>query len=412
MARVAMLVSNGHAPDPRVAKEAAALAAAGHAVTVYAFDRERTAGPEREQVGAVRVERVRPPVPLPPHLAAVRLGLAYFHAALRRRLLRAPADVVHCHDHDTCAVGAWWQRHGARRAGLARGWFVFDAHDLYWTWALLDDPDARWRRALAAALRWTDRRFARRADLLITTTEGTGAGHPGFAEIYRAWGCAPVVVWNAPPPAAPPAPLPPRFTLGYIGNVRDTAMFAHLVVALELLPSAARPALRIAGTGRNADRVRRLLDAAQRRLGLEVTVSGAFHAAEIPALMAGVSVQYCLYSRRRGNIDRAMAVKLLESVAHGRRVIGNADSLMGDWIRDRDWGWAVADHDPAALAAALRAAAAACAAGDRPQALRPPPTWAEQERRLARAYAEMLRPPAVRSRRRPVGAPIAGADPH
>jgi glycosyltransferase involved in cell wall biosynthesis len=392
MARVAMLVSNGHAPDPRVEKEAEALSAAGHAVTIYAFDRFRSAGPPVEHAGRVRIERVRPAVTLPLNMAATRIGLVHFHAAVRRRLLQAPADVVHCHDHDTCPVGAWWKRRGARRAGLAQGRFVFDAHDLYWTWALLPDPDARWRKAVAATLRWTDRRFARCADLLITTTQGGAGRRPGLAELYREWGCDPVVIWNAPPPGAV-CPLPRRFTVGYIGNVRDPAMFDDLVDAIALLPAAERPALRIAGMGRSAAYVRRRLDEAGRRLGIEVTVSGAFHSREIPALMAAVSVQYCLYPMRRGHIDRAMPVKLLESVAHGRRVIGNADSLMGEWIRRHDWGWAIADGDPRALARAIGAAALACAAdGDRPPVLDAPLLWPEQARRLADAYAMMLEP--------------------
>ena len=64
MARVAMLVSNGHAPDPRVEKEADALADAGHDVTVYAFDRHREHR-ALEHAGPVRVERVSPPGALP-----------------------------------------------------------------------------------------------------------------------------------------------------------------------------------------------------------------------------------------------------------------------------------------------------------------------------------------------------------
>ncbi len=385
-----MLVSNAHAPDPRVEKEAGALAAAGHHVTVYAFDRHHEQ-PRLEQAGSVRVERVRPPAALPGNMVAVGLGLAYFHAAVRRRLLRSPADVVHCHDHDTCAVGLWWKRRGARRAGLVRGRFVFDVHDLYWTWALVAHPDARWRRALAAALRRSDRRFARAADLVITTTEAQIGRRPGAAELYREWGCDPVTIWNAPPPAGVVPPLPTRFTVGYIGNVREPAMFGHLAAAIELLPRDERPALRIAGMGRAADEVRRLLGDASRRVGIEVTLSGAFHRAAITDLMADVSVQYCVYPTRRGNIHRAMPVKLFESVVHGRRVIGNAGTLMGEWIREREWGWEVSDGNVRELADAIRAAAAACAADDgRPAALRLPPLWPEQARRLTEAYEALL----------------------
>jgi glycosyltransferase involved in cell wall biosynthesis len=390
MARVAMLVSNGHAPDPRVEKEAEALAAAGHDVTVYAFDRSRE-GHALEPTGPVRVERVSPPAALPSNMLAVRAGLAYFHAAVRRRLLRAPADVVHCHDQDTCAVGLWWKRRGARRAGLARGRFVFDAHDLYWTWALLPRPDARWRRVLAAALRKNDRRFARAADLVITTTDGRAGARPGFAELYREWGCCPVTIWNSPPAPAVVPPLPSRFTLGYVGSVREPLMFQQLVDAIALLPREERPALRIAGGGRSAEHVRRLVGDASPRLGIEATVTGAFHSASIPRLMADVSVQFCVYPTRRGNIDRAMPVKLFESVVHGRRVIGNAGTLMGEWIRRYDWGWEVPHGNVRALADAIRAAATACAAdGGRPASLRLPPSWPEQATVLAQAYQAML----------------------
>ena len=298
---------------------------------------------------------------------------------------------MHCHDHDTCAVGLWWKHRGARRAGLGRGRFVFDVHDLYWTWALVARPEARWRRALAAALRRSDRRFARAADLVITTTEAKVGRRPGAAELYREWGCDPVTIWNAPPAPGVVPPLPTRFTIGYIGNVREPAMFGHLVAAIELLPRDERPALRIAGMGRAADEVSRILGDASRRLGIQVKLSGAFHRAAIPDLMAEVSVQYCVYPTRRGNIDRAMPVKLFESVVHGRRVIGNADTLMGEWIREREWGWEVADGNVRALADAIRAAAAACAADDgRPAVLRLPPLWPEQARRLAEAYEALL----------------------
>ena len=65
-------------------------------------------------------------------------------------------------------------------------------------------------------------------------------------------------------------------------------------------------------------------------------------------MMAQTSVQYCPYPTARGNIDRAMPVKLLESVAYGRLVIGNGETLMGEWIARNDWGWGVAEDEPPA----------------------------------------------------------------
>jgi glycosyltransferase involved in cell wall biosynthesis len=390
VARIAMVVSNGHAPDPRVAKEATSLAEAGHELVIYAFDRAREL-PEREQVEPrVCVERMRPPWSMSGSMLTTGLGLAYFRTEVRRRLERARPDAVHCHDQDTCAVGQWWKSRGARAAGLHRGRFVFDAHDLYWTWALLPAPDARWRQALAAALRASHRRYARAADLLVTVSEGTAA-HPGTAEVYRDWGCAPVVVWNAPLACEVASPLPERFTVGYIGTVREPAMFERLIAAIGRLEPSQRPALRIAGSGRSQEQVRSLVAAASAELGIDARVTGAFHAREIPALMAECSVQYCVYPTRRGNIDRAMPVKLLEAIASGRRVLGNADTLMGDYIADRGWGWTVRDGDVGALADALRAARALCdAEGRRAPRLQPPPLWPDQGQRLVAAYERLL----------------------
>ena len=57
MTHIAMLLSNAFRPDPRVLKEAAALAAAGYAVTVIAWDREGKLPPQ-EQVDGFTVRRV------------------------------------------------------------------------------------------------------------------------------------------------------------------------------------------------------------------------------------------------------------------------------------------------------------------------------------------------------------------
>ena len=180
-----MLVSNRYDPDPRVHKEARSLVAAGYRVTVLAWDREYER-PASEVRDGVRIQRLRARRAKPGDLGAAVVGLVSFHHAARKELLRSRPRAVHCHDHDTCAVGWWWRTLGARRAGVEDPRFVFDAHDLYWTWVSIGNPRSRWRRAAGAVLRHKDRFYARRADLLITATEGRGE-QEGFAEIYRRW---------------------------------------------------------------------------------------------------------------------------------------------------------------------------------------------------------------------------------
>jgi glycosyltransferase involved in cell wall biosynthesis len=384
-----MVVSNAYDPDPRVEKEASSLTAAGHEVRVFAFDRYREKSAAPVHANGARIERIAPALALPRNMAATRAGLAYFRSQVKRRLHEFSPHVVHCHDQDTCVLGAWWKRKGARQSGLRRGVFVFDAHDLYWTWALLPNPRARWRKALAALLEQSDRRYASFADLVITVTEGVH-NHPGTAEIYRGWGIEPLVLWNAPMPPASLPPLPANFTVGYIGNVREPAMFRDWIAALERMPAGERPSVRIAGAGRSATEVSKLFEDARTRLGVEVCVSGGFQSADLSALIAECCVQYCVYPTGRGNIDRAMPVKLLDSVAHGRPVIGNANSLMADWILKNDWGWVVPEGDPDRLADVFRQARVRCASfADGGAALQAPPLWPEQGRKLVAAYERL-----------------------
>ena len=377
-----MVVSNRYDPDPRVQKEATTLVEAGHRVQVFAYDRAHDGGPAEEVRQGVRIHRLRLKCRAYGVNAGTLLGLSEFRRAVSRILNADPPDVLHCHDQDTCALGlAFKQRRGTR--------FIFDAHDFYWTFLTREKSVAAWRRGAARLLEASHRRYARAADLLITVTDSVSE-HPGTADLYRRWGCDPLVIWNAPLAVHSPPPLPARFTVGYYGNVRAPAMFDWLLQAIEAMPEAERPALRVAGGGTAQSAVATRLQHAENHLGIPVHVTGPFAMEELYALMAECSIQYCAYPRQ-GNVERSVPVKLLDAVAHGRRVIGNADMLMGDWIREKNWGWAVREGDVSMLTRALTQAAESLAGrGERPSPLSPPPTWEEQEARLLAAYDRLL----------------------
>ncbi len=397
MAHIAMIVTNRYDPDPRVQKEAASLVQAGHRVVVYAFDRQGEIEAREERLQGVEIRRLRPRVSDYGRVVPVLLGLSAFGAEVRRQLLRDPPDALHCHDHDTCFIGYWWQKWGARAAGQQRatakverrGLFVFDVHDLYWTRLLSASSNRLLRRAGAKLLQASDRFYARAADLLITATDAVDY-HPGLAAIYREWGCDPLTIWNAPLPVQRLPPLPERFTVGYFGSIRDLDMFRWLVDAIARLPPESRPDLRVAGAGVLQAEVGSLLQSASDRLGLRLQLGGRFAPWELPELMAGCSVQYCVYSLEHGNMDRAVPVKLFDSIVNGRPVIGNSDCLMGDFIARYGAGWTAPAGDVPALAAALSEAGRRLEHGRPPAPLTSPPLWPEQGSRLAEAYSRIL----------------------
>ena len=83
-------------------------------------------------------------------------------------------------------------------------------------------------------------------------------------------------------------------------------------------------------------------------------MSGSFTEAELPGLMARISVMYALYPPERGNIlQGALPAKMFEAAAFGRPSIVNSGCHMGEVCESGKLGRAVPWGDAQALATAL-----------------------------------------------------------
>ncbi len=155
--RVAMLLSNPLAPDPRVSKEAKALADVGFEVTVYAWDRECCHARE-EQTDGFRIVRVYEPATYGQAVKQIRPLLRYGRQV--RKLLQAERPtVIHCHDLETLPLGY--------RIGRSLGaTVVFDAHE----WCYYGDAQ-RLRWLLVGAGRALERYYSPRCDLIVVTNQ-------------------------------------------------------------------------------------------------------------------------------------------------------------------------------------------------------------------------------------------------
>ncbi len=244
--RVCMFVLNDCTMDSRVLREAASLAAAGAEVTIIARRGERL--PDEELRGAVHIVRVATRASLGPAAGegdeAARRSGAGFLARQRARFERVralgirelpaylgvrtwqvafyvvshlsywlgmtfqvltwtakagrhvPAADVY-HGHDLTGVGpAWWfaRRHRAR--------LVYDSHELYPESGRAAVAPRFTRRVLTAV----DRRFMRRADVVVTVNRSIAAE---MARRYRIE--QPVAVMNCPERWRPDDPEPPTF---------------------------------------------------------------------------------------------------------------------------------------------------------------------------------------------------------
>lgn len=120
--RVTMLLSNGFAPDPRVALEAATLQESGHQVTVFAWDRtgELPAAADYNGINLVRCQ-IRSTYSKGPFQI---FQFRQFWRASRHFLQQTPTDLIHCHDLDTL-----WP--GVKFGNKHRLPVFFDAHESY-----------------------------------------------------------------------------------------------------------------------------------------------------------------------------------------------------------------------------------------------------------------------------------------
>jgi len=342
MSHVTMLLSNAFRPDPRVGREAKALAQAGHQVTIICWDRQAEMPLQETMDGyqVIRVQNVRTT-----YGAGVRqiLCTPRFWRAAAQQVLDLHPDVIHCHDLDTLPAG-WWlkQRTDAR--------LIYDAHEDYPAMMSLYLP-----MTLVHTLSWLERRLLRRVDATITASTI-------FANKLRAQGtAAPVVTvgnfqdlepFNAVPPeaiAAARARLnlkPATCTVAYIGGFSRNRLLLPLIEAAHELPEVT---FLLWGDGHQ----RAEIEVAAAQIP-NVHYLGWLPADQVPLSMKAVDViYYCLRPDYPGAIYNAPNT-LSHAMAAGRPIIANDVGDLGRIVRKTECGLLLNEVTPDTITAAIR----------------------------------------------------------
>jgi glycosyltransferase involved in cell wall biosynthesis len=380
-----MLLHKGVAHDTRVRREAGALAAAGHEVTVVHLPAPGTAPqPAALPYALVPASLGRGRDRLP---HAARLGAEATRLALRAAS-RGP-DAIHAHDAAMLLPGLF----AARRSGAR---LVYDSHELA---TAVPYRGGVWPGLVAGA----ERIGAPRADAVIAVSDGIAAR---LAERYRLRR-APAVVRNLPdlpPPGAAPAPdlrrelgAGDRPLILHQGAVAAGRGCETLLAALGALPDA--HLLFLGAEGAYARR----LAAVAGRAGVASRVH--FRPPVAPAALlshtAQADVGVSLLEDTCDNHRLALPNKLFEYLAAGLPVVVGDLPEAAALVRARGIGWCADPADPASVAAALRAALAR--RGDeglsgRLEDAAAELSWEREKRRLLAVY-EVL-PPAAGGRAR------------
>ena len=334
MVRVAMVVTNPCAPDPRVLRHAKWLVKAGYRVTVHAFDRSENY-PLSENVDGVRIMRYQIGKASYGGKISTLIGLRKFSRRVRDTLLNDPPGLVYCHDADTLKIGV-----ALKRAKAVP--FVFDMHDLHHTWVRMEAPNSLLRSFVSGQYKQKMLSRAKHAECIITSSGAIEGGfHRGFADWLEHHGLHSHVVENRPMPPFPEPSASKRdgWTVGYLGRIRDIKSFELLLASILTMPTLERPHLRIAGDGIAAPKVRRMMMQAVEDGEIEATITGAFSSMEFSEIVQEIDVMYAMYSPQRGNIlQGALPVKMFDAASHGVPTVVNNGCLMGEIVQSENIG--------------------------------------------------------------------------
>jgi glycosyltransferase involved in cell wall biosynthesis len=303
--RVLMMVTNGFRPDPRVAKEAEALASEGYDVTVLAWDRENKF-PDRSDYKGASIERVR--TGWAGSMLTFALFYPLFFARGLLRALRKDVDIVHSHDFDTLPLGflvSWFKRVP----------LVFDAHENYAQMIAIDLPG--WIPRLVERMEGA---LTRRAAVVITVSEVHAAHMRPNARngVVLVENCIDI-----------PRDIPlPKFenrdlVLLYVGTLEPMRYIEESIAVSKGIDHCV---YRIAGWGRLEDVVKKEAD------GKKVQFLGFLQHPVMLREMASCDVVVCLLDPSNKNYVGNSPTKIYEAMAVGVPVLTSGGTTSGDLV--------------------------------------------------------------------------------
>lgn len=336
-----MLLSNAYRPDPRVQREAQALAQSGYQVTVICWDREVTL-PASERDGSVSIARIHSVRSAYGSGSRQLLYLPRFWAAAIRQAAAMQPDLVYCHDLDTLYAG-WRVK---QRLGCP---LIYDAHEHYPAlMSLYLPPPLVW--ALARWEHW----LLRRVDATVTASSV-------LRDEFAALGVEPVITLGNFQDITPYAAVtdeqatrlreqlgltPDQLLVAYIGGFSRNRMILPLIEAASFMPDVS---IHLWGDGAQ----RAAVEEAAARHG-NVHYHGWLSAPELPAAFAAADViVYCLRLDYPGAVYNAPNT-LSQAMAAGRPIIANDVGDLGRMVRAADCGVLLDEATPQAIAAAIQ----------------------------------------------------------
>ena len=298
MARVALVVTNACAPDPRVERHAGWLAEFGHDTEIHAWDRSHTSLIYEEKNG-YKIHRYQ--------IGKTNHSRPFATWKLKKKFLKSLTldhDLVILNDTDTYGI-------------IYDGLTILDIHDLAHTWPLM--------RGRTLIHKFASIRMLSQAKKMIYNADEIIVSAPGFQSWVKQKGRESTVVMNRV--NAKKIQRCKEKVVGYFGRIREIDSIDKLIQAAKKIDFKVILAGDGADSGKLSDKFP------------EVDYRGPFTEKDLPELMKEISVMYAMYDESRGNIKSgAIPSKMLDAASYGIPSVVNKGTPMGYLCENENLG--------------------------------------------------------------------------
>lgn len=298
MARIALVVTNACAPDPRVERHARWLSEIGHDVEIHAWDRQHNHLAVEEKNGYT--------------IHRYQIGETNFKSSFKTwktkkkfiSSLKLDHDLLILNDTDTF---------GVNHSGLT----VLDIHDMAHTWPLM--------RGKSLMHKFASYRMYLQAKQMIKNANEIIVAAPGFQTFVKQFGKESYVVMNRSNPKK--IKRTSDKIVGYIGRIREIDSISMMIEAAKKIDFK----VIIAGDGIDANIVEEQFP--------DIDYRGPFTEKELSDLIGEISVMYAMYDSDRQNIKSgAIPTKMLDAAAHGIPSVVSKNTPMGNLCEEEGLG--------------------------------------------------------------------------
>jgi glycosyltransferase involved in cell wall biosynthesis len=321
--KIAMILTNGFDPDPRVYKEAKTLVSLGHEVHILCWDRiSKYKDKQFEKIDGINIVRF---------FGAAVYGTGYkqlgkfldFKNNVYTYIKDKSFDAIHCHDFDGLYIG-----HNVNKKLKLK--LTYDEHDLFYMY--FANRKGVINKAAYYFILNVEKIFLKNVDTHIVVT-------PKMAKMYASISKNVVIVNNAPYKELftnIEKTSSSKLRIGFIGSVRYFEEMRALINASQKYKDSVE--IVINGAGIALDEIKDYCTSFN-----NVTITGAYSIKELEKLYQNIDVTYAFYPGKTSEIS--MPNKFYESIITETPIIANESTEFGEEVKNNGLGYSISGND-------------------------------------------------------------------